>query len=54
MRLASYYQPITSQSSALRVADPLGSAPGPADTPAASEAVEVTYVAALQEKEPPR
>ena len=51
VRLANYYQPIESQSSPLRVANPLRSAPGPADTPAASEAVALTYAAALQNKD---
>ena len=51
VRLANYYQPLESQSSPLRVANPLRSAPGPADTPAASEAVALTYAAALQNKD---
>ena len=50
-RLANYYQPIESQSSPLRVADPLRAAPGPADTPAAAEAVALKYAAALQAKD---
>ena len=51
VRLANYYQPIESQVSPLRVANPLRSAPGPADTPAAAEAVALKYAAALQTKD---
>ena len=50
-RLANYYQPIESQSSPLRTANPLGSAPAPADTSAAAEAVALEYAAALQNKD---
>jgi ketosteroid isomerase-like protein len=51
VRLANYYQPIESQSSPLRAANPLRSAPGPADTPVAAEAVALKYAAALQAKD---
>ena len=51
VRLANYYQPIESQLSPLRSANPLRSAPGPADTLAASKAVTLAYAAALQKKD---
>jgi len=51
VRLANYYQPIEGQLSPLRVANPLRSAPGPADTLAASKAAALTYAAALQNKD---
>lgn len=51
VRLANYYQPIEGRSSPLRVANPLRSAPGPADTPAASEVVALAYAAALQNRD---
>jgi ketosteroid isomerase-like protein len=51
VRLANYYQPIESQLSPLRAANPLGSEPGPADTPVAAEAVALKYAAALQAKD---
>ena len=51
VRHANYYQPLEGQSSSLRVATPLRSAPGPADTLAASKAVALTYAAALQNKD---
>jgi ketosteroid isomerase-like protein len=51
VRHANYYQPLEGQSSSLRVATPLRSAPGPADTPAAAEAVALEYSAALQAKD---
>jgi ketosteroid isomerase-like protein len=51
VRHANYYQPIESRSSPLRSANPLRSAPGPADTPAASKAVALGYAAALQSKD---
>jgi ketosteroid isomerase-like protein len=51
VRHANYYQPVESQSNPLRVANPLRSAPGPADTPAASKAVALEYAAALQNKD---
>jgi ketosteroid isomerase-like protein len=51
VRLANYYQPIESQSGPLRAANPLKSAPGPADTPVVAEAVALKYAAALQAKD---
>jgi ketosteroid isomerase-like protein len=51
VRLANYYQPIESQSSPLRIANPLRSAPAPADTSAAAAAVAIKYAAALQSKD---
>ena len=51
VRHANYYQPLEGQVGSLRVATPLRSAPGPADTPAASKAVALTYAAALQNKD---
>ncbi len=51
VRLANYYQPVESQLSPLRAANPLRSAPGPADTPVAAEAVALKYAAALQAKD---
>jgi ketosteroid isomerase-like protein len=51
VRLANYYQPVESQMSPLHIASPLKSAPGPADTPAAAEAVALKYAAALQRKD---
>ena len=51
VRLANYYQPLEGQSSPIRVATPLRSAPGQADTPAAAEAVALEYSAALQSKD---
>jgi ketosteroid isomerase-like protein len=51
VRHANYYQPLEGQSSSLRVATPLRSAPGPADTLAASKAVALMYAAALQNKD---
>ena len=51
VRHANYYQPLEGQLSSLRVATPLRSAPGPADTLAASKAVALTYAAALQNKD---
>jgi ketosteroid isomerase-like protein len=51
VRHGNYYQPLEGQVGPLRVASPLRSAPGPADTPAASEAVALTYAASLQNKD---
>ena len=51
VRLANYYQPLEGQVEPAACGDPLRSAPGPADTPAASEAVALTYAAALQNKD---
>jgi len=51
VRHANHYQPLEGQVGPLRVATPLRSAPGPADTPAASKAVALRYAAALQEKD---
>ena len=51
VRLANYYQPIESQLSPLRAANPLRSAPGPADTPVAAESVALKYADALQAKD---
>jgi hypothetical protein len=50
-RLQNYYQPLDSQVSPLRIAGPLESPPGPADTPAAAQAVALRYAAALQAKD---
>ena len=51
MRLENYYQPLDSRVSPLRIATPLRSAPGPADTPAAAEAVALKFAAALHNKD---
>jgi ketosteroid isomerase-like protein len=51
VRHANYYQPLEGQVGPFHVATPLRSAPGPADTPVAAEAVALTYAAALQNKD---
>ena len=51
VRVVNYYQPLEGQSSPLRVASPLRSAPGPADTLAVTEAVALRYTAALQNQD---
>ncbi len=51
VRHANYYQPVEGRTSPPRVANPLRSAPGPADTSAAAEAMVLTYSAALQNKD---
>lgn len=51
VRLENYYQPLEGQVGPLRVASPLRSAPGPADTAAAAEAVALKYAAALRAKD---
>ena len=51
VRHANYYQPIEGRVSPLRVANPLRSAPGPADTTRAAEALALAYAAALQNKD---
>jgi ketosteroid isomerase-like protein len=50
-RLQNYYQPLENQVDPLRVARPLPSPPGPADTAAAAQAVALDYAAALQAKD---
>lgn len=50
-RHENYYQPLESQVGPLRIAKPLKTAPGPADTPEASEAVALKYAAALQARD---
>jgi ketosteroid isomerase-like protein len=50
-RLQNYYQPLENQVGRLRVAKPLPSPPGPADTAAAARAVALNYAAALQAKD---